>query len=142
MIIPDIGYNYVLRPGSGMNRGNGFIYHNRYIPFQEISCTLASAKENGIRPEAYTHLEYVIVKAFAAILITYLRHCKKERAVYYADTISKSLDTVAPLCHKNPYLPVTALPALPLKARVGTYLFVKAYQHHCLRQFVWFVTRF
>ena len=140
-IIPDIGYSYVQRPGSTMHPGDG-VCLERSFPLDEYSRVLSAAKEGGMRPDVYTHLEYVIVKSYAAMLFDYLRHCNKERTDYYADTVTKCLDAVAPQCWKNPYLSITALPALPLTARVGTYLFAKAYRHHCLRQFAWLATRF
>ena len=140
-IIPDTGYLYVQRPGSRTHQV-GVFRIERHLPFRETANVLSEAKKNGIRSEVYFRLEYVMVKAYAAWLLDYMRHCKKECTDYYAEVVSDCLDAVAPQCHKNPCLRIRALPALPLKARVGTYLFIKAYQHHCLRQFAWFVTRF
>ena len=141
VIIPEMGYYYVQRSDSIMRQGDCASRIKR-MPLCEYSRVLSEAGKNGMRPESHTYLEYIIVKAYAAMLFDFLRHCTKEHSDYYASIVSECLDTAAPQCYKNPYLPITALPALPITARVGTYLFAKAYQHHCLSRFVWLITRF
>ncbi len=140
-VIPDTGYYYVQRPGSVMNQGKG-IYTERRFPFRELSQILAEAKDNGVSAEVYTRLEYETVKAFASMMLSFMRHCDKKSLDIHASTAIGCLDDIAPRCYNNPYLPITALPALPITARVGTYLFAKAYRHCCLKLFVWLVTRF
>ncbi len=140
-IIPDTGYCYVKRQDSITHSGNGY-YIERNFPFHELSDMLLKAKNDGVRKEVYVQLEFETVKCYAATMLCYMRRCNKKRLDSHTDTVKECLDAAAPRCYRNPYLPITAIPSLPLMARVGTYLFAKAYQFHCLRRFVWFVTRF
>ncbi len=139
-VIPDTGYCYVQRPGSAVHQGNGF-YVKRRFPFHELSRVLLEAKTNGLSGRTYTRLEYEAVKCYAAMMLCYMRRCNKKRLDSHADTVRECLDAAAPRCYQNPFLPISALPALPLKSRLGTFLFAKAYQYHCLKQFAWLITR-
>lgn len=134
------GYYYLQREASAMKQMVGLAYNK--FPIEQIADVLEHAKRYPCY-NSYALLELSALRSYAMILFQFGRRAPKESIYMLANEIKYNLDKAVPNCYNNQALSrIRSLKEFGLVPSVATNLFAKAYKHHCLPQFAYFVTRF
>lgn len=131
-----IGYNYVQRQGSTMNKGT--ITAERF-PFDKMNEVLDKLRANdGVDQERF---EFEVLHLFAGFLFFYCKKAKKADIYAMCEYAKNKIKALFPTYWKNPYLGAVRSRELPLVHRLAIQIFVWITRVGALKPFSYIITR-